>query len=100
MSESKSFTYTSPWTGETETRYYHECLRCRKEYTGTFERGNSGWCSHRCQTLAMADVYKKDVLKAGEIMTSKHFELIHFHTKGKNCSRNYYLLQFVIVIIN
>jgi len=76
MSESRSFTYISPWTGKTETRYCHECLRCRKEYTATFERGNSGWCSHYCQTLAMADVYKEDVLKAGEIMTSKHFVAI------------------------
>jgi len=60
MSESRSFTYISPWTGKTETRYCHECLRCRKEYTATFERGNSGWCSHRCQTLAMADAYKNE----------------------------------------
>ena len=62
MSESKSFTYTSPWTGETETRYSHECLHCRKEYMSSRERGLSGWCSHRCQTLGLADAYRRGEL--------------------------------------
>lgn len=61
MRNPESFTYTSPWTGETTTRYYHECLRCRKEYTSRRERGLSGWCSHRCQTLDLADAYNGDV---------------------------------------
>jgi len=58
MDQPKSFTYTSPWTGETTTHYRHECLRCRKEYVSSRERGLSGWCSHRCQTLGLADTYR------------------------------------------
>jgi len=57
-----SITYTSPWTRKTETRYYHECLHCRKEYTSNRERGLSGWCSHRCQTLGLAEAYKRGEL--------------------------------------
>ena len=65
MSKPISFTYMSP-SGEIQTRYLHECMHCRKEYMSTNERGNSGWCSHRCQTLAMADAYKIPEAKNNE----------------------------------
>ena len=56
-------THTSPWTGATTTRYRHWCLRCRKEYVSSRWRGLSGWCSHRCQTLALADAYQREERK-------------------------------------
>ena len=37
--------------------------------------------------------HKRMIDSLNTLMASKHFELIHFHTKGKNCSRTYYLLQ-------
>ncbi len=37
--------------------------------------------------------HKRMIDSLNTLITSKHFELIHFHTKGKNCSRTYYLLQ-------
>jgi hypothetical protein len=58
----RSFTHVSPLTGNITIRYYHECLHCRKEYTSSRERGLSGWCSHRCETLGLAEAYKRGEL--------------------------------------